>query len=160
MKKINYLLAFGACASLLVSCDPETVTTQPAKEKTKTEMLTGGKWQMSASESTYVVDGVETKVNEYAAMEACDKDDFMLLATDGTATWDEGPTKCDVNNTQTSTGKWAFIENETKIVWEDQGYKDTASIDQLTEVTLKINYTSVTDEKNSEKTEQTFTLIN
>ena len=160
MKKINYLLAFGACASLLVSCDPETVTPEPAKEKTKTEMLTGGKWQMSAGTDTYLEDGVERKVNTYSEMDACDKDDFMLFGTDGTATFDEGPTKCDPADDQTSTGTWKFIESETKIEWQDMGYTDTAIIDQLTESTLKIHYMWVVDDKNSVKSEQTFTRIN
>jgi len=88
--------------------------------KSRTEYLTSGKWFIS---SYYYYDKITdangtvtdlTDTTEYPT-EACEKDNFITFKADGTLTSDEGATKCDTSDDQTSTGTWAFVENESKI---------------------------------------------
>lgn len=142
MKKIHFALAIAASALFVTSCtdkskDDETVT---PKAKTKTELITAGKWQMSAATLTMNDNGVDTTYDFFADMEACEKDDFMTFGTDGNGSEDEGATKCDPADDQTTSGKWSFYDNETKLIITVDGDADTADIVELTESTLKLKY--------------------
>lgn len=160
MKKMS-ILAIAATA-LLVSCDPkkkdENKDLTP-KAKTRTELLTAGKWQVTASKTTVTAMGQTTTEDDFIDMDACDKDDFVLFFTDGKVNFDEGASKCDSMADQTSTGTWAFHDNETKVVITDNGFTDTANIDELTESVLKISF-SYADSLTSYKSERTFGHIN
>lgn len=46
----------------------------------------------------------------------CNLDDYTRFLIDSTYTSDEGPTKCDPADPQTSTGTWGWAANETKLI--------------------------------------------
>lgn len=160
MKKMS-ILAIAATA-LLVSCDPKeknpnnNVTPKP---KTKTDLMTAGKWQMTAGAITYTVLGQTNTDDFFKDLEACEKDNFILFHADGKATTDEGTTKCDSTDDQSTTSTWAFYDNETKVIFTEDGTSDTADIEELTESVLKISY-SETDSMYSYKNVMTFGRIN
>ena len=146
MKKIHFALAIAASALFVTSCtdkskDDETVT---PKAKTKTELITAGKWQMSAGTLTMTENGKDTTYDFFADMEACTKDDFMTFGADGKGTEDEGATKCDPSDDQTTAGTWSFYQNETKLITTTDGDADTADIVELTESTLKLKFSEPT----------------
>ena len=119
---------------LLVSCAKEK---PPApKAKTKTEMITAHYWKVVAAtiDPPLVVGG--TPISDlYAQMDACDKDDIQKYNTNGTTVTDEGPTKCDPADPQTTQGAWSFNSNET-IITEDGS---DAKLLNLTETECKMS---------------------
>ena len=160
MKKFSILAV--AATILLVSCDPKEKNKNnevTPKAKTKTELLTAGKWQMTAGTLTTTVMGQTTTQDMYKDMEACEKDDFLLFTSDGKVTFDAGASKCDSMEEQSSTATWSFYDNETKVILIENGYKDTADVKELTESVLKIS-SSFTDSLYSYETVQTFGRIN
>lgn len=161
MKKIHYVLAIAASALFVTSCDKnkDKVDDKTPKAKTKTELLTAGKWQMTAGTVSYTVMGQNMTHDTYKDMEACSKDDFMLFGTDGKVSFDEGATKCDPADKQTTTGEWKFIDNDTKIVMTQDGYSDTGNVEELTETILKVNSTFVEDSI-TVKSSNTFSRMN
>lgn len=84
--------------------------------KSKTEYLTSGKWYASSGTVTYSAMGIDTTVDLFASMDACDKDDFMEFKTNMSYLADEGATKCDPSDPQINeTGTWAFSNNESQL---------------------------------------------
>lgn len=81
-------------------------------EKTTTELMThsDGWIIVAATVSPPIVDPTTgTSISDfYAFMDDCDKDDVMYLKTDGTYIQDEGSTKCDPSDPQTTTGTWSL----------------------------------------------------
>lgn len=71
----------------------------------------------------------------------CDKDNLITLFQDSTGTIDEGPTKCDVGDPQTTPMTWEFKNNETVINIPDTLYgriSGDAEIKELTATKLKL----------------------
>jgi hypothetical protein len=48
-------------------------------------------------------------------MDACIKDNYYVLKKDGNAELNEGPTKCDASDPQTTTIAWALSSDEKEI---------------------------------------------
>jgi hypothetical protein len=46
----------------------------------------------------------------------CDKDDSYTFASGGSGTFDEGASKCNASDPQTSQFNWQLIEGETKLI--------------------------------------------
>jgi len=133
MKAINKittaLLALGLGITV-VSCKKETPTPTPAP--TKTELLTGGNWMLTS----YVIDNVEI----YVQIASCQQDNLTIFNTNNTITSDEGPTKCDPLDPQTSDGGvWSFNPTETLITLNGSEYE----LEILNSTTFKIKNTAV-----------------
>jgi hypothetical protein len=102
------------------------------------ELVTTGKWTMSAFTIVPGIDWNDDGIIEtdiYSVMDSCMKDDFTIFKSNGIATGDEGPTKCDSSDTQTYDQPWSFTSNETKMNFDGDIY----NIDVLTEQQLKIS---------------------
>lgn len=111
------------------SCKKEDKT--PAK--TKTELLTAHYWKLTA---LTVDPPLLTVTNLYAQMSPCTKDDIQKYNTNNTVIYDEGPTKCDPADPQTTTASWNFNSTET-IITEDG---ENENVLNLTENELKLSY--------------------
>ncbi len=93
-------------AIALTSCKKEEITT-----KTPTVYLTAGNWKvtgMTINPGIEVLGVVVTNI--YAlGVQDCTKDDLITFNTDGKLTEDEGPTKCDPDDPQTTNdGTWTL----------------------------------------------------
>ena len=91
--------------------------------KTTTEYLTAGNWKTTAMTISPGLNfgGVEI-TDFYAQFEACEKDDLTKFNTDGTITDDEGATKCDPNDPQTTNdGTWVLSADNSSVTI---GYPD------------------------------------
>ena len=135
MKSLSLLLITGLF--LLNSCKDEekTVTPTPTPSKSKTEMLTAKSWIMTAW--TITTSGFGTS-DEFATLDACEKDNLRKFNTDKTYTEDEGATKCDPDDPQIIiTGNWEFADSETSLIF-DKGTADemTVKIASLTTTTM------------------------
>lgn len=113
--------------------------------KSKTQLLTQKNWKIVAHTVNPAVDlnGDGTADSDVFATvyEACNKDDIYSFETNGTGTVDEGPTKCDDTDPQSTPIQWLFKSSET-VIQINQG---VVSLDfnlvELTESTLKVSYT-------------------
>jgi hypothetical protein len=113
----------------LTSCKKE----EPIKPKT--ELLCSSPWKIyeqTINPGIKIVGGA-TITDVFAQLDPCDKDDLVLYKSNGTATLDEGPTKCDPLDLQTSTFTWTFNLDETKLIEDTDSY----DIVQLDEKVLK-----------------------
>jgi hypothetical protein len=104
MKNIFILLAL-AVGFTFTSCSKDDDAAP-----TKTEMLTGKNWKVTA-ETVSVNNGTPSDV--YTMASACEKDNSINFASDGKFTFDEGASKCAANEPQTQTGTWSFENGET-----------------------------------------------
>lgn len=148
---IVIILAFVIGAS--VSCKKDDDS-----DPSKTDQLTGKNFRVTAMviNPAVVVEGIEFS-DFYAFMDACTKDDITVFKTDGTVTFDEGATKCDAGDPQTTSGTWEFQDNETKLKVVSDGETEIFNIIELTSSKLKISYDIVEDFGNGEET-YTYTI--
>jgi len=131
MKVINKItlaiIALGLGITI-VSCKKETPT--PTLAPTKTELLTGKNWLLTS----YVMDNVEY----YDMIESCQQDNLTIFNANNTVTIDEGPTKCDPLDPQTTDGgAWSFNSTETFITLDGEEYE----LEILNSTTLKVKNT-------------------
>ena len=106
--------------------------------KSRKENLTSGKWYVRASTIHITGFGIDSTQDVFAAMPACQKDNFIQFDSDGTGVSDEGATKCDTSAPQTTPGTWKFIDNDTRLVVAEAGaMPDTLNVTELNESTLK-----------------------
>jgi hypothetical protein len=74
--------------------------------KTKTELISQNTWKFK----TATVGGTTF------TFPSCLTDLILTFATNGTGNLDEGPTKCNATDPQTTTFTWFFQNNETELV--------------------------------------------
>jgi hypothetical protein len=141
IKLIKPLLSVLLVASIafLSSCGEDD-----PKPKTKTELLSAHVWKMTKMKVTVGTTSVED------VPEACAADDTETFESDGDYKFDEGATKCDPDDPQSGTGKWAFKSDETKLEISGSDGGVTVSyaftILELTETKLRLKWDFVTDQ--------------
>ena len=101
-----------------------------------TDLLTGGTWKLTESRSDTNGDG--TLEDD---LEACSADDTVNFADGGTYTFDEGATKCDPADDQTSSGTWALSSGDKVISLTEDSISIAAEIVTLTSKKLEIKVT-------------------
>lgn len=116
MNKKLYLLPIIALvfSFAFISCGDDD-DGDPAKSTT--EYLTSGTWNVTAMSINPGINfGSGTITDFYAFMDACEKDDLITFNSNGTITDDEGATKCDPSDPQTSNdGTWTFDAATSKL---------------------------------------------
>lgn len=108
MKKLLSFAALGLLSVSLafVSCSKDDDDDSPAP-KTKTQLITQSTWRFSAA----TVGGADVS----AFLQACQKDNILTFASNGTGIVDEGPLKCNAGDPQTNPFTWNFLNNETQL---------------------------------------------
>ncbi len=139
MKTIS-LKALVAMFSLLATL----TMTSCEKDKDKpdnTEVLTGGSWKLTAMTSDPAFDWFGTPVtNLYAQLPACIKDDLTIFKENGTVNFDEGASKCDPNDPQTTSGTWAFNTDETILSVTTDGDTESWNVEEMKDKTFRARY--------------------
>lgn len=75
--------------------------------------LAGTSWRLSASVSSVEDSGMSIEVDLFALFPACSTDDVVTYNANGTATHDQGATKCDPSTPQSETGgKWVLSSDK------------------------------------------------
>ncbi len=131
MKLKNGLILLAFLAIAFTACKDDEETTTPSK--TKMELLTSGSW--------VATDMLLNDTSFWVLVPACAKDDFMTFKSDGTVITDEGATKCDPMDPQTTTENWSFNSNQTKVTIDG----DEADILELTESVMRVKTMDSTD---------------
>jgi hypothetical protein len=100
------------------------------------ELLTQKPWKLK---STTIVGIGSSPPESYSA------DDIYTFNADGTYLFDEGPTKEDPSDSQTTSGTWEFAEDETVIKLSYGGLTLNQEIVELTSTTLKVKFNFIFD---------------
>ena len=111
LRTFQFALLTGA-AAWLSGCGKSS---EPAP-RTRTELLTGPNWRLTASTQTITRAGVTATTDFYATMDPCIKDNTAKYNTDMTLVIDEGPLKCYPGFPQTTSTSWTFASNETELI--------------------------------------------
>jgi len=122
------------------------------EDKSNTELLTGTDWRISAWTVSPAILGI---TDWYANMEPCEKDDSFSFNSDGSASIDEGASKCDPDDPQTETGTWSFNSDETLLTIIADGETQSWEIIDLTNKVLKIKWVNTDPD---DGTTYTFTI--
>ncbi|HTD94034.1 MAG TPA: lipocalin family protein [Chitinophagaceae bacterium] len=125
------LLLLGSLFSL-TQCSKDNDDDSTAK--TNTELITQSTWKFSDAK----VGGASVS----AFLKACEKDNTVTLAANGTGIADEGGSKCDVNAQQSTPFTWTFQSNETVLNVSTilfTGGSSTFTIVSLSESTLVVS---------------------
>ena len=85
---------------------------------TKMELITKAAWKYEHAALDVNKDGQVDTDLPAGFVEACDKDNTLLFKADGSGVADEGPSKCDQGNNQTTNFTWAFENDEKNLVFE------------------------------------------
>lgn len=88
-------------------------------EKTKTELLTSGEWVHESSGADLDKNGTIDLTLEAAGVPQCRLDNRLMFRTDNTAVADEGTTKCNTSDPQTTQFRWQFADNQTTLSLSD-----------------------------------------
>jgi hypothetical protein len=135
---------------LLTNCKKDEKEPEPTPAPvvlTNTQKLTGKNFKMTALTVNPGINiGFAVLTDLYAQFEACDKDDLLTFNTNGTYADDEGGSKCDPADPQTTTGTWVWSTNETVLTITETG-STPSSITIVTNdgTTLKGTYSEVID---------------
>ena len=110
----NFALLVAVVAVSISSCKKSDDTT-PAK--TVGEYLTAGYWKTTAQTIDPGINVNGTVVTDFwQQTPACSKDDLRKFNSDGKITDDEGATKCDPNDPQTTNdGTWVLSSDSKSI---------------------------------------------
>jgi hypothetical protein len=107
MKKKLTLLFVLIAANFFIfsSCNKDDA---PAPTpKTKTQLMTQSSWKFKSA----TANGADAS----GYLQACQKDNIYTFLVAGTGTADEGPTKCNAADPQTTALTWNFANNETML---------------------------------------------
>jgi hypothetical protein len=137
MKK---LFLFALVVSTLSACKKDS-----ENSPSKTDLLTSKKWRITAETETSTVTTtgsapITTTSNQYATTPACEKDNFTQFSTNKTFVEDEGASKCDPNDPQTTSGTWDLPGDQTKLIVGTSGVPGTNDFEvlELTSSTLRL----------------------
>lgn len=110
IKSLALLLAFGALTTTACKKDDD---------KSRSDILVDeATWVQVKSEEQDPTTGAWSEVT----IEDCSKDDTYTFKADKSLVFDEGATKCNDADPQSSTGTWAFSADETTLTLTIDGF--------------------------------------
>ena len=136
---LKFLSMFAFIALFVTtSCSDDDEDEAPAP--TRTQLLTAKQWKLNALtvEPALDIDGDGTQENNLIPfIPACDLDDIQKFNTDGTYTFEEGPTKCDPNNPQVyESGTWQWNTDQTRLVTNSGGSTSDVLVTSITSTAM------------------------
>lgn len=135
MKSIITIL-LGIALVSIVACSKKSSGTS------RTELVTKATWRYENSGLDVNKDGFIDTSLPPGYVENCDKDNTLTFKSDGTGIMDEGASKCDPGNPQSSPFTWTFKNGETVINFPSvvlSGISGDVTILKLTDTELDIS---------------------
>jgi hypothetical protein len=110
MRKLNFLLIVSLCLATF-SCKKDDA---PSKK----DLISGKNWMLISETVSPAINFNGILITDlYAQLDDCTKDDISKFNANGTYTFEEGATKCDVNDPQVfDSGTWVFNSDQTILV--------------------------------------------
>ena len=111
----------------------------------KTELLTNKNWIETAATVSpgipvVTATGTTTVTDLHAQQKPCDLDDFIRFETPNVYKSDEGASKCNTADPQTTTGTWVYNGDQTIItITSAGGTPSSANVTELTDSSLKVS---------------------
>lgn len=136
--KRHLLTAMAICAAivLVASCSKKTET-----KKTNTDYLTQSVWKYDTAALDLNMDGTMDFALPPGVLEDCYKDNTITFQAGGTGTVDDGATKCNPGDPQTTAFSWTFQSNETVLNFPNQifpNFDGDVTIKTLTDTKLTL----------------------
>jgi hypothetical protein len=103
----NKILGLALLSVISFSCDKEDTPDEP----TKTEIITQATWKFDNAGIDQDKDG-DIDMNVTSQIPGCSADNTLTLSANGTGVINEGATKCNASDPQTSNVTWSFANNE------------------------------------------------
>jgi len=114
--------------------------------KTNKDKLVGVNWKITAMTVSPAVEiGGVSYSDLFSFLPDCSRDDLTKFNSDGTANFDEGPTKCDSGDPQTTYGTWSLNADQTVLTVTSDDIPSDNTILELTDSAMKVSYVSVED---------------
>ncbi len=107
---ILYLLALAGLFLFWTSCKKDSSTNNPTNPTVA--VLTSAAWKYDTAGVDINKDGI-IDLGDTAALPSCERDDTFTFSTDSTGVMDEGPTKCNPGDLQSSPFTWKLMNNNT-----------------------------------------------
>jgi hypothetical protein len=121
---------------IVAGCKEQETPVVPTPAPTKTALLSASPWITTAITISPALEfGGIVITDLYALSDACDNDNLAIYKNDGTGTYDEGASKCDDLDPQTSAFNWTFNADETQLIEDGQ---TSYAINELTATTMKL----------------------
>lgn len=143
--KTNLKLVAAALLLVVTACDKDKDSSpNPAASENQ---LVEKNWQMSAMTISPAIESEAGPISDlYAWMPGCSKDDFMRFEKNGTFKGDEGASKCEDEDPQTtSTGTWTLTDSNKKLTMVEDGETQTFKVDNLSKDELKLSLQETED---------------
>ena len=170
MTKLTFITAVLMAFSIsLTSCKkdddgPDTTDDTQTGPQTRMDTFTQASgWVITGVtvEPAIMVGSFEVK-DVWAFLQACNKDNILYYKADGTATADEGATKCDQADPQQANAQWKFT-NSGQTEFDLYGASELFSFSEsdtlnFTITSLQIDAMTTTKKEDIENTEHTFTI--
>jgi len=102
MKSGKLIFAFLSMTIFFTACKKDSDNNTP---KTNTDLLVQGSWKFD----NVTVGGTDVS----SLIQGCQKDNTLTFTAGGSGTLDEGATKCNSGDPQSSPFTWSFATNET-----------------------------------------------
>lgn len=120
-------------AAVVMAVATLTACSKGSSKKSNTELLTKAAWKLQTGGLDADKNGT---VDLEDSFEACELDNLITFVTGGTGTVDEGPTKCDPADDQSTSFAWQFKNDEKEIEFDGESYK----IYSIDDTNLKIYF--------------------
>ncbi len=120
----NIKLASLFLMIFLAACSKKDET-NANNSKTAMELITNGKWYISAYTSSVPIDwnGNGVLVTDlFTSMPSCEKDNYLVFMSNLQILFNAGATKCNVNDSQEDIEAWKFLNNEKEIEIDGEMY--------------------------------------
>jgi hypothetical protein len=138
MKKLSIYMMAVLIGAIMFGCKKDET------KSSKDNII--GKWMMTGMTVNPAIEGV---TDYFSTWSECSKDDLTIFNADGTVTNDEGATKCDDNNPQTSSGgTWALSSDNKTLIMNRDEYVTNVTIVTLTSSKFVGTYVEAHDDVN------------
>lgn len=134
-KQLILSILFVAVIFILINAcsKSNSNSTTPA---TKMQLLTQSSWKYDTAGLDNNNDGlIDAPFPTGYGISSCESDNILTLKSDGTGTVDEGATKCNVNDPQTTSFTWSLDSAQTAIVLSDTIFSVISGNVNITSVT-------------------------
>ena len=96
----------------ILSCQKKS---DPPAPPTKTDHISASAWKYQRAGLDFDKNGTIEQDLPAGTVEACRADNLLSFRKDGTGTADEGATKCNAADMQSTTFNWSFADNEASL---------------------------------------------
>ena len=112
---MKFLILTISFSLFLFSCKKDSTTSA-----TKTDLITKAAWKFQDAGADMDKNGtIDLSIS--SQLQDCEKDNTLTLRADGTGILDEGATKCDPSDPQSSNVTWSFSNNESLLNFTGAG---------------------------------------